>query len=131
LAIATAHQREAALHEADGSITQIVRFPGVIRDAFLAEQRFGDRTISAAGCTSIIVDQSSTPGTLHRVSPVPLPAITKQLRLFERRGLVRRSVYAEVPPRVEYSATDLALTLRGTLDPLAEWMRIHGINLRR
>ena len=48
-AIAAAHQCEAALHETDGSIAQIVRFPGAIRDALLAEQCFGDRTISAAG----------------------------------------------------------------------------------
>jgi hypothetical protein len=53
LAIATAHQRKAALHEADGSITQIVRFPGVIRDTPFAKQRVGDRPVSAAGRASI------------------------------------------------------------------------------
>src|SRR5258708_33751854 len=45
-AIATAHQCEAALHETDGSIAQVVRFPGKIWDTSLAEQRFGDGTIS-------------------------------------------------------------------------------------
>jgi hypothetical protein len=47
LPIATAHQGKAALHKADGSITQIVRFPGAIRDALFDEENLGDRTISA------------------------------------------------------------------------------------
>lgn len=51
--VAAAHQREAALHEANGSIAEIVRFPGVIRNALLAEEPFGDRAISAAGGPSI------------------------------------------------------------------------------
>ncbi|KJC60363.1 hypothetical protein UP10_13610 [Bradyrhizobium sp. LTSPM299] len=46
-AIAAAHQCEAALHETDGSIAQIVGFPSAIRDAFFAEENLGDRTISA------------------------------------------------------------------------------------
>ena len=45
-AITAAHQCEAALHETDSSIAQIVRFPGTIRDALFAEESFGDRTIA-------------------------------------------------------------------------------------
>ncbi len=48
-AIAAAHQCKAALHETDGSIAQIVRFPGKIWDTPLAEQCFGDGTISVTG----------------------------------------------------------------------------------
>ena len=47
-AIAAAHQCEAALHETNGSIAQIVRFPSTIRDAIFAEENFGDHTISAS-----------------------------------------------------------------------------------
>lgn len=47
VAIAAAHQCETALHETDGSIAQIVRFPGAIRDSLFAEVDLGDRTISA------------------------------------------------------------------------------------
>jgi hypothetical protein len=39
--------------------------------------------------------------------------LTKQLRLFEQRGLVSRTVYPEIPPRVEYQITELGLTLQG------------------
>lgn len=49
--------------------------------------------------------------------------LTRQLRLFEMRGIVRRQVYAEVPPKVEYQITALGLTLRSTLDSLAGWVK--------
>lgn len=49
----------------------------------------------------------------------------------EQRGLVRRTVYAEMPPRVEYEVTSLGATLRETLDSLAAWMRAHGSRLSR
>ena len=52
-AIAAAHQREAALHKADGPVAQIVRFPGAIRDALLAKQCFCDAAISAAGAMRV------------------------------------------------------------------------------
>lgn len=48
--------------------------------------------------------------------------LTKQLRLFEMRGIVSRRIYAEVPPKVEYQITPLGLTLRTTLDSLAGWV---------
>lgn len=52
-AVASAYQREAALHQADCSIAQIVRLPGAIRDALLAEQRFGGHAITATCCMRI------------------------------------------------------------------------------
>ncbi|MBD1590007.1 winged helix-turn-helix transcriptional regulator [Pseudomonas typographi] len=63
------------------------------------------------------------------VAPITQKELTRQLRLFERRGLVRRKVYAEVPPRVEYQVTELGRSLRPTLDSLASWMRSHGQGL--
>jgi DNA-binding HxlR family transcriptional regulator len=65
------------------------------------------------------------------VAPITQKELTRQLRLFEQRGLIRRFAYAEVPPRVEYEATELALSLRQTLDSLAEWMQTHGQKLQR
>lgn len=47
--------------------------------------------------------------------------VTQALRRLERDGLVRRDVFAEVPPRVEYSLTDLARSLVGSLEALREW----------
>lgn len=65
------------------------------------------------------------------VTPITQKELTRQLRLFEQRGLVSRQVYAQVPPRVEYCITPLGLTLRSALAPLAEWMRQHGAELTR
>ena len=52
-AVTTAHQRKAALHQADCSIAQIMRLPGAIGDALFAEQRFGDNAIAATGVARI------------------------------------------------------------------------------
>ena len=47
--------------------------------------------------------------------------LTKQLRALERDGLVKRKVYPEVPPRVEYSATQRALDLQQMFQAMHEW----------
>ena len=39
----------------------------------------------------------------------------------ENEGLVLRTVYPEVPPRVEYSLSELGLTLKPILDSMVEW----------
>jgi len=64
------------------------------------------------------------------IKPVTQKELTRQLRLFEQRGLVTRTVYPEVPARVEYQITGLGLTLREILDPLAQWMMLNGEQLR-
>lgn len=47
--------------------------------------------------------------------------LTAQLRAMEDSGLVNRKVYAEVPPRVEYSLTDLGKSLKPILDAMQNW----------
>jgi DNA-binding HxlR family transcriptional regulator len=80
----------------------------------------------------IVIDAPVRFSDLQRaVAPITQKELTKQLRLFEQRGLVRRTIYAEVPPRVEYEITELGKTLRSTLDSLAGWMRSHGERLAR
>ncbi|MEH0549024.1 helix-turn-helix domain-containing protein [Streptomyces sp. B21-105] len=54
--------------------------------------------------------------------------LTQHLREMESDGLVRRQVYAEVPPRVEYSLTEHGHTLNKALEPLGAW---GGERLRR
>ena len=51
--------------------------------------------------------------------------LTQALRALERDGLVSREVYAEVPPRTEYSLTDLGSTLVGAVSALDRWARSH------
>lgn len=47
--------------------------------------------------------------------------LTSQLRALERDGLVNRKVYAEVPPRVEYTATKRAISLTKMFHAMHEW----------
>ncbi|MGP3131624.1 winged helix-turn-helix transcriptional regulator [Serratia marcescens] len=63
------------------------------------------------------------------VAPIAQKELTRQLRLFEQRGLVTRQVFPEVPPRVEYQVTALGKSLRPTLDSLAEWMQFYDSSL--
>ena len=49
--------------------------------------------------------------------------LTTTLRMLEEDGFVRRKVYAEVPPRVEYSLTDRALSLLPYIDSLIAWAK--------
>ncbi len=47
--------------------------------------------------------------------------LTAQLRDMEADGLVSRTVYPEVPPRVEYTLTDLGMSLKPVLDSMLTW----------
>ena len=47
--------------------------------------------------------------------------LTAQLRDMEESGLLTRTVYAEVPPRVEYRLTDLGRSLEPILDAMRNW----------
>ena len=55
------------------------------------------------------------------VGNVSQMVLTVQLRAMEANGLVHREVYAEVPPRVEYSLTDLGRSLKPILDAMWSW----------
>ena len=47
--------------------------------------------------------------------------LTDSLRALEADGIVRRTVYPEVPPRVEYSLTELGRSLQPILDAMKDW----------
>lgn len=55
------------------------------------------------------------------VGGVSQKVLTANLRTMEARGLVRREVFAEVPPRVEYSLTELGCSLQPVLDAMWSW----------
>jgi DNA-binding HxlR family transcriptional regulator len=58
---------------------------------------------------------------LERVEGVSQKSLTKVLRQLERDGLVTRVVFAQVPPRVEYTITELALEMLELVHPLWRW----------
>lgn len=55
------------------------------------------------------------------IGSVSQKVLTAQLRDMEDKGLVSRKVYAEVPPRVEYSLTELGKSLQPILDAMQSW----------
>ena len=58
------------------------------------------------------------PKTIHGISK---KVLTDNLRALESDGLVEREVFAEVPPRVVYSLSDLGKTLKPILDAMFDW----------
>lgn len=58
------------------------------------------------------------------IGHVSQKVLTAQLREMEENGLLIRTVYAEVPPRVEYTLTDLGYSLKPILDAMWNWARI-------
>jgi len=67
---------------------------------------------------------------LGRLVPdVSQKVLIQQLREMEEHGLVHREVYKQVPPRVDYSATPLGLSLEPVLHALCDWGRRHAAEL--
>jgi DNA-binding HxlR family transcriptional regulator len=85
-----------AVRALDGKWTMLI-----VRDLLGGMRRFSQLRASLAG-----------------ISPKTL---TDRLRELEDQGLVTRTVYAEVPPRVEYALTDLGRRLRPVVDALGDW----------
>ncbi|WP_289201051.1 winged helix-turn-helix transcriptional regulator [Phocaeicola sartorii] len=73
----------------------------ILRDLLPGTKRFGELKNSIGGVSQKV--------------------LTAQLRDMEENGLVNRKVYAEVPPKVEYSLTDLGYSLKPILDALQNW----------
>ncbi len=55
------------------------------------------------------------------VGNVSQKVLTAQLRDMENNGLISRKVYAEVPPKVEYTLTELGESLKPILDAMQNW----------
>ncbi|MBQ7814482.1 MAG: helix-turn-helix transcriptional regulator [Thermoguttaceae bacterium] len=69
-----------------------------------------------------LIDETKRFGELKRsVGNVSQKVLTAALRELESNGLIERTVFAEVPPRVEYTATELGRCLRPVLDALRVW----------
>lgn len=73
----------------------------IIRDLLTGTKRFGELKKS--------------------LSTITQKVLTNNLRQMESSGLIKRKVYAEVPPRVEYSLTDTGFSLKPILDSMVSW----------
>jgi DNA-binding HxlR family transcriptional regulator len=60
-----------------------------------------------------------------RIGGVAPKVLTQTLRALERDGLLTRKIYAEVPPRVEYTLTDLGLSLQEPIAAVQAWAETH------
>jgi DNA-binding HxlR family transcriptional regulator len=61
------------------------------------------------------------------IPPVSQKMLTQQLRELEEDGIVRRTVYAEVPPRVEYALSETGVSLVPVIDALYRWGECYSI----
>ena len=91
--------------------------------------RIGDKwTIMVV---SVLTDGPARFTTIMReIGGVTHRMLTLTLRGLERDGLVTRTAYATVPPRVEYELTELGRTLTTTLIPLARWSEANWPTIR-
>lgn len=70
----------------------------------------------------LIVTENIRFGQLRKnVDGISQKVLTQNLRELENDMLVKRKIYAEVPPRVEYSLTDIGKTLIPIMNSLAKW----------
>ena len=69
-----------------------------------------------------LMDGTKRFGELKKsIGHVTQKVLTAQLRDMEANGLLTRTVYAEVPPRVEYTLTDIGYSLKPILDSMVTW----------
>ena len=69
-----------------------------------------------------LMDGTKRFGELKKsIGSVSQKVLTAQLRDMEEKGLVERKVYAEVPPRVEYTLTETGYSLKPILDAMWTW----------
>jgi DNA-binding HxlR family transcriptional regulator len=62
---------------------------------------------------------------LEQVEGISQKVLTQTLRQLERDGFVTRTLYAQVPPRVDYALTPLGLELLRQIFPLWHWLAAH------
>ena len=73
----------------------------ILRDLLTGTKRFGELKKSLSGVSQKV--------------------LTANLRSLEEKGIIEREVFPEVPPRVEYTLTDLGKTLESIIDSMHAW----------
>jgi DNA-binding HxlR family transcriptional regulator len=71
-------------------------------------------------------------GELKRsVKGITQSMLTQQLRELEDDGLISRKIYAEIPPKVEYTLTEFGMTLSPVMQSMAKWGEEYRINKQK
>lgn len=78
---------------------------------------------------NLLADSQRFTDFLKTIPGLSKKVLTDNLRALEEDGLIERKVFAEVPPRVEYSLSDLGKTLKPILDAMFEWGTDYKLNL--
>nr|WP_321386510.1 helix-turn-helix domain-containing protein [uncultured Enterococcus sp.] len=69
-----------------------------------------------------LMDGTKRFGELQRsIGTISKKVLTSNLRAMEADGLLSREIFAEVPPRVEYTLTDVGYSLKSILDAMMDW----------
>lgn len=90
--------------------------------------RIGDKwSVLVVICLSEGTQRFST--LRRRIEGISQRMLTETLRQLERDGIVRRTIYPEVPVRVEYDLTPMGQTLIGPLSTLATWAEEHRADI--
>ncbi len=77
-----------------------------------------------------LMDGTKRFGELRKsIGSISQKVLTHNLRSMEESGLLTRKVYAEVPPKVEYTLTDIGLSLKPVLDSMYIWGEHYKVNL--
>jgi len=98
-----------------------------VTDSFLPECGVARFLILLNGPWATLIVRELLPGPrrfnqLREALPGISPhTLTSRLRQFERHGIVTRTAYAEIPPRVEYTLTPLGEGLREVLEAMGTW----------
>jgi DNA-binding HxlR family transcriptional regulator len=82
----------------------------IVRDLLTGTKRFGELKNSLTGISQKV--------------------LTQHLRIMEENGLVHRKIYAEVPPRVEYSLTELGLSLKPIHNAMRKWGELYKSKMK-
>jgi DNA-binding HxlR family transcriptional regulator len=85
--------------------------------------RIGDRW--TALIVGVLEDGPRRFNEIRNAMGIAPKVLAETLRALERDGLVTRTAYPEVPPRVEYELTELGLTLREPLAAIRDWSELH------
>ena len=108
-----------------------MQFTGSPEDADLARAGSLAREIfsDVANKWAFLIVETLGDGTLrfselrNEIEGISHKMLTQNLRMLERNGLVERTVYPTVPPRVEYTLTEPGRALRATVDGMCGWTR--------